>query len=195
MTTSNLHRSTLHHLTMTNYHDRGYGRPRTTLAGLDCELVPNGNDAVVGDFVYHYSSQLDAFTLCEVVSIGEGKFNRHYDDKPEDKTGEQCKVLYCKVIDSDGSNHVGQQEVHQVAPVTGRVWAYKVYRPDPDQRLDLEAKGGVFEGESDFVSIMAGVRDYKRRLANTLFYVPPPPVVVGLWRKAKNVFFGRDLNA
>lgn len=145
---------------MVDYHNKGFGNPTITLADMKCYLIEDACNALVGDFVYHYSSMLDAFTLCEVMEVL--------------KEGPNL-TLECVVIDSDTPSQLNDTRRHlvNVADGVGRIWAYEVYRPDMKDRELLESRGGFWDSELDFISMMAGQRDTKRRIRNRLFYVPP----------------------
>jgi hypothetical protein len=152
---------------MVDYHNKGFGSPIIKLANMKCHLIENGHEAVVGDFVYHYSSQLDAFTLCEVMEVEVTSFRESATVAATD--------LKCIVIDSDSPSQIGDTKTHRVGS-DGKIWAYLIYRADAVERQEMEANGGTWEGDLDYISVMSGRTDATRRLRNRLYYMPLPSV-------------------
>ena len=130
---------------MTNHH-HGQSAERTL---ADCKCVQiTGAEVVPGDFRYHYSKQLDAFILWEVIKVDR---ERHVcevktidEDSPEVSTywdGEQTL--------SDGFN--------------------KFYRPDPADREQVERKGFA----SDYVGGLHSWPTQRRHLTLKLNLFKP----------------------
>jgi hypothetical protein len=152
---------------MTDYHNKGFGAPVIKLANMPCHLIENGHEAMVGDFVYHYSSQLDAFTLCEVMEVAGNHEPNSF----------VVTDLRCIVIDSDSPSQIGDTNTHRVGS-DGKIWAYLIYRADAVARQEMEANGGTWKGDLDYISVMSGRTDTTRRLRNRLYYVPPTVAAV-----------------
>lgn len=110
------HSGAMYEAIMTNHHE-GHKQTRT-LGGMRCTQIPAA-EVVPGDLRYHYSDQLDAFHLWEVIEV--------------DRARNVCKIVG---IDSDG-NDLSYWD-GEVALKDGYD---KFYRPDPEDRKRVEREG------------------------------------------------------
>ncbi len=70
--------------------------------------------------------------------------------------------MIARVIDSDQSSEIGEERT------ISRTGGLKFWRAIPDDRLKVERDG--FEGQEDFIRMLAGRHDYKRKLYVHLYY-------------------------
>jgi hypothetical protein len=151
---------------MTNYHLKQTENGCIELAGMRCCRIPP-EALTVGDFLYHYSNQLDAFSHYEVTEVVE--------------PGKSWRAV---CIDNDMPSAIGTSRVFSI----GHGMEYRTpYRAMVEERLALEKSGGAWEGDLDYISMLAGKRDTTRRLANTLYW-KPVSVAQGLRRWWQQIF-------
>lgn len=121
------------------------------LGGMRCEQIDDPiNNVVVGDFLYYYSDQLDAFTLSEVVSVDRDK-----------------AMIETVLIDTD-SPEVEDSSPHKYPLKTNHCEQF--YRPTIEDRYRAERNGF----QSMYMPLFPGMtREIQRRhLVNKLYYKP-----------------------
>lgn len=132
-------KDTIRAIVMTDVHT-GHS-PTIRLANCDCRYI-KPHAARAGDFYYHYSSQLDAFNLWEVLSVDHER-----------------GVCELRTIDSDHLEiHSSVTRPPRTAPLE-EDRCNKFYRPDAEQRVRVEREGFT----SAYVPMFASAARIPRR--------------------------------
>lgn len=121
------------------------------LGGMRCRQI-RPEEVLVGDFLYHYSDQLDAFSLYEIVEINAER--------------KRCRTI---VIDQDSPELYHGYDGRWEALATNH--CNNFYRADPMDRERAERYGFDSMNVPLFPSLS---RPNQRRYLNIrLYYIPP----------------------
>lgn len=131
---------TMQNISQANLHTVSYGEE--TIAGMRCEWLSNGEVLQLGDIVYGYYSQTDGFTIYDVIEINDNH-------------------AVMQEIDCDGVFDQSEAKLSKTLLIVGPTRFDTFYRPNPEDRKQIENEGFYSASFSRF----GGNQMQKRKLA------------------------------
>lgn len=131
---------TMQNITQANLHN--VSSEEENIAGMRCERLSNGEVLQLGDIVYGYYSQTDGFTIYDVIEINDNH-------------------AVMQEIDCDGVFDQSEPKLSKTLLIAGPTRFDKFYRPNPEDRKQIEHEGFYSASFSRF----GGNQMQKRKLA------------------------------